>query len=401
MHWMLIIIFVLCACAKTQVEPAGNASPSTVESPAEEKPPEPEGVTVPTPAQEVPPPLELSFSLTAETEGLPSPNQYQINLKWESNQDPTARWILHRKEEGSAKLLLALLPPSHREYVDPTVTAGHRYEYSLETEEITEESIYSISVPTDTVLVGARQETEIKGRRVFLDHAQIQASASGFMLEAEELYSIDSRIESIPSRNPGAISIRASQGTGTLNLLAQGENGTAGADGRPGREGNPGNAGVGAIEEKKAEEGSLADFIRQENKNLPPTDPYNQSLFKCKSPPGDGEPGENAGDGENGQPGSQGGNTPPVSISVAAGDLNVTFSGVPGLGGNGGQGGRPGVGGAGGPPGNRGPHEVCPNANPGPKGRDGIPGTSGTSGADGTLSPYCIRIADRQEGYCP
>ena len=377
------------------------------------------------------PSSDRDVSFTAEVKPLSGPNKYQVVLNWKSQSNPSL-WVIHRMkgDDKADTYRSAVVDGNARASVDDNVQPGQAYTYflsSMNDPDGVDRAKVTVSIPVDLEILGHYRPKDplVLGRLFLRQHAHVLTLGNDFLVKTSELISEGGTIETFPreakavggtnGRPGGRISIEATQATGKLTVIADGENGGEGADGRNGQDGAIGAPGSGGDWGMNRElYGKLMqNFVDAWGTMMrrfpkPFTDPsWNMSLgnipyYICATPPTNGARGADGRPGEDGATGGNGGDTAAVSIMVQTdSNFSVDFDARPGAGGIGGRGGRGGRGGPGGPPGALDQGHRCPPASTGPSGQDARAGRPGKYGADGNTKPVCVKIGHRVQGLCP
>jgi hypothetical protein len=366
-----------------------------------------------------------SFTITVEA--LAQPNQYQSHLKWNVNDDDGDHWIIQRQSDNAALANVGTVSHDTHDFVDTTVVAGTTYHYGLASDDsdpATVKKSLDITVPRDLAIVGTSSLPSVSGigRLMIPKGSKIVTNGKDLEISVDQIISTGGSIETFPDgqtaapnisgRPGGQIKIHARTGTGSLTVIARGENGgPSSVVGQRGATGFPGGQGLNAICGFKDNDaacgmsGSDYGKLQQQcNQGGIFGQLYCQILgrFYCKMQPGNGGQGSQGQVGGVGGPGVNGGDSGNILVEIADNqNIQITPVVIPGAGGVGGPGGPGGYGGNSGPPGNRDPLGICKGSGhwglPGPLGPTGPQGPSGSPGNNGAA---CLRYGANSSGDC-
>jgi hypothetical protein len=366
-------------------------------------------------------------SFTVTVEALTQPNQYQTHFKWNVNNDDGDHWIIQRQSDNAALSNVGTVSHDTHDFVDTTVVAGTTYHYGLASDDsdpATVKKSLDITIPRDLSIAGTTSLASVSGigRLMIPKGSKIITSGKDLEISVDQIISTGGSVETFPNgqtaaantagRPGGQIKIHARTGTGSLTVVARGENGgPSSVVGPRGATGYPGGQGLNAICGFKDNDAACgmnpSDYGQLQQKcnqggifgAL-----YCQILgrFYCKMQPGNGGQGSQGQHGGVGGPGVSGGDSGNMLIEIADNqNIQVTPVSIPGAGGLGGPGGPGGYGGNSGPPGNRDPLGICRGFGhwglPGALGPTGPQGPSGSPGANGAT---CLRFGANSSGDC-
>ncbi len=371
-----------------------------------------------------PPTPEPSFN--ADVEPQAEPNTYQVRLRWDATQPPSA-WIIQREERNQWVKHLVTLEGRLKEYADQNVLPGETYRYvigRMEPGNYVVMKEVTAKIPRDYEITGVSSDREIKGfnRLFFRAGSRIDMNGNGLQIEVNEVISDGGVVQSFPEnqtagygaagRSGGEIVVKAKTGKGTLFVYGRGENGGPGVPGKvggPGKKGQAGRSGLATHETVNVvcncgpRSRELREQARQGNPLAMFQYVVERNRHRCISQTGDGAPGEIGGPGGDGGAGGRGGDSGKVSVEISDPTLlQVKAHLVPGKGGTGGTPGEGGAGGAGGNPGDKDLdyYDVCRNGVPGPTGPQGPRGRSGSRGEDGKELGLCLKLGLVNIGDC-
>lgn len=396
-------VFHRVLCATSVLCLASACGKLTFDSPSESQPPlTNEPAINPSEAKD----------LTAVLHELPSPNRFEVALAWSAEPGVSA-YIVKRKDKRGQISQLDLLPGAANSFSDSSVEPQNRYVYSvvgMRDGAVLASREATIETPLDLEVTSAVDwpASEITGiNRLFLRKGtRLRTLGRDFRIDVRAMISDDAVIESFPEgrtaalglagSHGGSLDLRAQIGTGSLLVLARGEDGGAGFPGARGGAGPAGARGSDGVADYEMD-CTLLSFAR-----LAIGD--HGHCFKnwyCKRDTGNGAPGGRGASGAGGGSGFAGGDSMSVTVDVAdAKDLSLRYEKLPGLGGPGGPGGGGGPGGPGGPPGSRDSGGHCRAAQFGPTGPVGPQGPSGSSGSSGETRPVCLSLSGTKIGDC-
>lgn len=363
-------------------------------------------------ADEDPPFAKEEPRLRAEVLTETAANRYQVMLSWNIKAIAPGA-VLKRTVPGQSVTQLGRVDNTEH-FLDTEVDAGKTYRYALAVEG-TELDGTNISIPKDLEIVGKQGLPRLEGiNRIFLRNAQIGTAGADVTLDANEIISEESVIETFPEgqkaptglngRPGGEITIRAKSARGRLRIISRGEDGGDGADrgnghdGSIGAQGSPGEWAINPVYTHYLGASSGAALVRHiEHFHSGPDDyiwktniggykvPGSVLAFICKTIPGNGGTGGRGEDGKDGGPGGNGGDTARVIVQITdATQFKLEVSAVAGAGGLGGRGGKGGKPGPGGPPGPQDQGHICDPAHEGPPGLGGTDGRQGRPGKNGS-----------------
>jgi hypothetical protein len=366
-------------------------------------------------------------SFTVNVEALPKPNQYQSHLKWNVKDDEGDHWIIQRQTDGKDTITVATVSHDTREYVDTSVVAGTTYHYGLASDEsdaLTVKKSLDVTVPKDISVNGSTALSSANGigRLIIPKGSKIYTNGKDIEMFVEQIISDGGSIETFPEgqtaaantagRSGGVLKIHARTGSGSLTVVARGENGgpstTSGAPGAPGLNGIPGNNANCGFKDNDAacgaEPAEYQKIVQKCKDGGLMGDLYCKILerFYCKMQAGNGGQGGQGYQGGRGGQGANGGDSGNILVEVTdPSNITIAPMSIEGAGGLGGPGGPGGLGGQGGAPGQQDRLHICTGVagwgNPGPTGPVGQLGPEGSSGNKG---PVCLRLGANASGDC-
>jgi hypothetical protein len=371
-------------------------------------------------------------NLGAQVVALPEPHKYEVRIKWQkTGGTPPRGWFIRRLDKETGEERSAFREEQSTSFNDEWVQEGKTYHYTFGTIEDVGGSVVKaeteVTIPKDLEISGRMDLAQVSGfnRIFFRKNARLITEGQDFTLITNEIYSEDGAVVAIDEpktavashngRSAGSITVQAKTGSGTLYVVADGENGGSGLigqTGRVGKKGKEGKIGLATHEivnvvcnceqvardlKNKMQEGGIFSIIARAQWEA------ERQRHRCISQPTDGYPGDQGGQGTNGGNGGAGGDSAKVFIRIDdPSRLDVKVSAEPGKGGMYGLGGEGGAGWPGGDPGERvlDFFKICQEAKVGPPGPQGQRGLPGKVGADGKRNPVCLIFGDTKYGDC-